>query len=382
MLNYEKTKEMLDPAKKLGPEYEALVKWNMNSVYGVGSDNASMCKREMCNDHSSRRSVRYPWKTDGFLHLEDQAIRQELADDIKCYMQNVYGIKNPKVTIDDHEVTINVHDVDYYITNVIFNDPATIVFWSDGTKTVVKCCEDDIFDEEKELLKILKSSNPESIRSRTIHYSPSSGCNIGIVRQPFTDVDDLYWTQFGIKRNTLTKYNVFSIRYFLLNNTVRAIYKNDCPMYAYKVNNHFKIYRPLAPKQTKWRNNMTQDDIQGFNQLDLKDKSLLIITKSMKDVMVLREMGYNAISPSSETTFISNNIIDWCKKTFKHVLLLFDRDKTGVQRSRKFSKEYGLDAFLINKRFKAKDISDAVKINGFNVIKNWLDNTLTKYKND
>ena len=235
---------------------------------------------------------------------------------------------------------------------------------------------------EKELLKILKSSNPESIRSRTIHYSPSSGCNIGIVRQPFTDVDDLYWTQFGIKRNTLTKYNVFSIRYFLLNNTVRAIYKNDCPMYAYKVNNHFKIYRPLAPKQTKWRNNMTQDDIQGFNQLDLKDKSLLIITKSMKDVMVLREMGYNAISPSSETTFISNNVIDWCKKTFKHILLLFDRDKTGVQRSRKFSKEYGLDAFLINKRFKAKDISDAVKINGFNVIKNWLDNTLTKYKND
>ena len=25
------------------------------------------------------------------------------------------------------------------IKNVIFNDPATIVFWSDGTKTIVKC---------------------------------------------------------------------------------------------------------------------------------------------------------------------------------------------------------------------------------------------------
>lgn len=151
MLNYEKTKEMLDLAKKLGPEYEALVKWNMNSVYGVGSDNASMCKREMYDDCLPRRSGRYPWKTDGFLHLEDQDIRQELEDDIKCHMQNVYGIKNPKVTIDDYEVTINVHDGDYYITNVIFNDPATIVFWSDRTKTVVKCCEDDEFDEEKGL---------------------------------------------------------------------------------------------------------------------------------------------------------------------------------------------------------------------------------------
>ena len=37
------------------------------------------------------------------------------------------------------------------IKNVIFNDPATIIFWSDGTKTVVKCGENDIYDPEKGL---------------------------------------------------------------------------------------------------------------------------------------------------------------------------------------------------------------------------------------
>ena len=37
------------------------------------------------------------------------------------------------------------------IKNVIFNDPATIVFWSDGSKTVVKCQDDDWFDPEKGL---------------------------------------------------------------------------------------------------------------------------------------------------------------------------------------------------------------------------------------
>ena len=37
------------------------------------------------------------------------------------------------------------------IKNVIFNDPATIVFWSDGTKTVVKCGKNDIYDPEKGL---------------------------------------------------------------------------------------------------------------------------------------------------------------------------------------------------------------------------------------
>ena len=37
------------------------------------------------------------------------------------------------------------------IKNVIFNDPATIVFWADNTKTVVKCGENDIYDPEKGL---------------------------------------------------------------------------------------------------------------------------------------------------------------------------------------------------------------------------------------
>ena len=36
------------------------------------------------------------------------------------------------------------------IKDVIFNDPATIVFWKDGTKTVVKAT-DEAFDPEKGL---------------------------------------------------------------------------------------------------------------------------------------------------------------------------------------------------------------------------------------
>lgn len=36
-----------------------------------------------------------------------------------------------------------IPDVDY----IIFNDPATIVFWEDGTKTVVKCMEGEKFEK-------------------------------------------------------------------------------------------------------------------------------------------------------------------------------------------------------------------------------------------
>ena len=35
------------------------------------------------------------------------------------------------------------------IKKVIYNDPATIIFWSDGTKTIVKCMEDEDYDPEK-----------------------------------------------------------------------------------------------------------------------------------------------------------------------------------------------------------------------------------------
>lgn len=38
---------------------------------------------------------------------------------------------------------------DIKVEKVIFNKPATIVFWSDGTKTVVKCGENDTYDKEK-----------------------------------------------------------------------------------------------------------------------------------------------------------------------------------------------------------------------------------------
>lgn len=35
----------------------------------------------------------------------------------------------------------------YSIKKVIFNDPATIVMWEDGTKTVVKCQPEDYYDK-------------------------------------------------------------------------------------------------------------------------------------------------------------------------------------------------------------------------------------------
>ena len=37
------------------------------------------------------------------------------------------------------------------IKKVHFNDPVTVVIWTDGTKTIVRCQEGDVFDPEKGL---------------------------------------------------------------------------------------------------------------------------------------------------------------------------------------------------------------------------------------
>lgn len=215
----------------------------------------------------------------------------------------------------------------------------------------------------------------DTVLDSSKQYIPSTETVIGVVRQKMTETDINYWSQFHISTKTLKKYNVDSIKYYLCNGVVKGIYKPENPMFAYKVYNNFKIYRPLGDKYTKWRNNLTEYDVQGYEQLPKKG-DICIITKSLKDVMCLYEMDIPAISPSSESTWIPQTVLDDILKRFKRVLICFDRDVAGVKNLRKISLKTGLEPILVHKKWKAKDISDAIAKNGFENIKNWLYDSL------
>jgi len=234
---------------------------------------------------------------------------------------------------------------------------------------------------ERELLRIVRKMNPMLGEVKPTHVKTvgSGPTDIGIVRQPFTEVDKRYWKQFHISVDTLKHFNVFSIKYFLCNSVVRGTYKETSPMYAYKVFDKFKIYRPLTSKYTKWRTNLTNRHVQGLAELPQEGGNLLIITKSLKDVMCLYEMGYHAIAASSETTFIPEDILQSLRSKWKHIVILYDRDRTGMLNARQYSRQYKFDAFFVHKKFKAKDISDAVRDNGFFVVKDWLTKTVERY---
>lgn len=225
----------------------------------------------------------------------------------------------------------------------------------------------DILSDIVDKLNI--TNNTKLVSSK--QYIPPTETVIGVVRQEFTDVDINYWKQFNISINTLKKFNVNSIKYYLCNGIVKGTYKRENPMYAYKVYNNFKIYRPLADKYTKWRNNLTDYDIQGYEQLPQKG-DILFITKSMKDVMCLHEMGIPAVSPSSESTFLPKDVLENLKKRFKSIILLFDRDSSGCKNSIKIYNQYKIKPLFVNKKFNSKDLSDAIKNNGFDTMKKWI----------
>lgn len=157
MMNLEhinKIMKQMEETKKLEADIQGISEFHeqqdriFNSIHGMGCDTYYIANGY---DGSAKIISNTQFETTTKIGV----MAEELYNDIVRHMRNVYGILNPKVEIkmpvtNDPEITINL-SARVHIIDVIFNDPATIVFWSDGTKTVVKCCEDDVFDEEKGL---------------------------------------------------------------------------------------------------------------------------------------------------------------------------------------------------------------------------------------
>ena len=70
----------------------------------------------------------------------------------------------------------------------------------------------------------------------------------------------------------------------------------------------------------------------------------LVVTKSLKDVMTLYNLGIPAIAPISENCFLSEAQYHRLKERFKHIILLYDNDRPGLRAmisiKKKFQYEY------------------------------------------
>lgn len=215
------------------------------------------------------------------------------------------------------------------------------------------------------LIKILNdltnnnlSNSVEGILVREEYESTST--IISVSRKSFCKIDDNYWNQYCLERSDLKHFNVYPIETYWINEIVQPwAYNKVNPGYAYQIYNKYKIYRPLEVKSRKWISNCSSYDMQGLEQLEYQG-DLLIITKSLKDVMVLYKIGYNAIAPHGENHIIPSRIVDSLKQRYNKIVILYDNDNGGKEGAKKLSEKYNIPTIFIPYT-NYKDISDYVK---------------------
>ncbi len=130
-----KRSESLTVSGVLGEAHRNMIKIEVNSIFGV----KGMEEERMKNDRNL------------IVYKSEEEMAKEFINFGKRY--GGYGFL-PTNYAAISTISVNQDQkprLDLSIKDVIFNDPATIVLWNDGTKTVVKVQDGDVFDPEKGL---------------------------------------------------------------------------------------------------------------------------------------------------------------------------------------------------------------------------------------
>lgn len=188
--------------------------------------------------------------------------------------------------------------------------------------------------------------------------------------QRFTSGELQYWKKYGISPELLAHYKVRSIREFHSENSEGKPYtlfsSLEEPIFGYKNKRFIKIYRPFSKIRFLYGGDIGENYCFGLEQLPSKGDTVFI-TGGEKDVLSLAAKGFHAICFNSETVNIPVAIIHKLSFRFKHIVLLYDADKTGLESSSRHESqlsEYDVKRLLLplSGTKEEKDISDYFKI--------------------
>lgn len=150
--------------------------------------------------------------------------------------------------------------------------------------------------------------------------------DISVVSKIWTMRELLYWDRGNISQKLLMFYDVAVVKGYFTTAGQRRPYIPKSMMFAYYVMGKYQLYSPYAvDKHFKFINDWHELCVPGFTQLQ-KNSDTVIITKSLKDVAVLRSFGYEAISVRSENVLLPIECIAFLKRHYKRILILFDND--------------------------------------------------------
>ena len=222
------------------------------------------------------------------------------------------------------------------------------------------------------------------IRENIPRFEEPQTALIRVEIQEFNDYELEWWAAYGINQKLLRKYHVYSCKNIFLNGTYFMASSKNCPAYGYYggKEDNIELWRIYFPnkKQYRFLTNWKAKQVQGYQQLP-KEGKLLVITKSMKDVMCLAGLGIKAIAPNSENLFVPDKMLDELKKRFTYIAVLYDNDLPGISNMCKIKKEHPeLIYTWIPRSYGAKDISDFRKKYGEKKTKQFIKDLIIKLK--
>jgi hypothetical protein len=206
-------------------------------------------------------------------------------------------------------------------------------------------------------IKSLKVSN-NTVKYKKLSATDTQKSVIEVILRDFQTYDYLYWNQYYITKELLEKYNIRACDEVWLND--KLYYKDSIgnPAYRFRSNNLCKIYAPYS--KNKHLSNYDSNTIQGLDQLNYNNKTL-IITKAYKDIVILSE-HYNksTIALNAEGNLIPDRILKYFRSKFENILCFYDNDEAGIKYMIRNKELYNIDYFYFNPD-SPKDISDYVK---------------------
>ena len=159
-----------------------------------------------------------------------------------------------------------------------------------------------------------------------------------LIEQSFNVKELDYWEQYGIDAKTLQRFHVKSLaRYESVSNEGKPFTlgsTHEDPMFAYSMGKFVKVYRPKSKLRFLYGGEKVNDYVFGFQQLPSKG-DVVFITGGEKDVLSLSAHGFNAICFNSETAQIPENIIEGLQLRFRHIIILYDSDETGIREAKR-----------------------------------------------
>jgi hypothetical protein len=160
----------------------------------------------------------------------------------------------------------------------------------------------------------------DPVNVRHLGYS-----SISIMSRPFSSRDLHYWDRIGVGKELLEWYKIKALRAYWLFDDQKAPRVPKGMAFSYEIFGKYQLYFPYEEKRRKFRTDWTEICVPGYLQLQY-NAPLLVITKSMKDVVSLRSFGYEAIAPRGENILLPRECIWKMQQKYRRIVVLFDND--------------------------------------------------------